>query len=365
MDRMEATNWVQTVCTDLRASQAKTLGVLVGATMLAGRISLAEIGGRLLGVTAKHGIKRVDRFVGNQRVEVSDAMAGVIRRLLKRKRRTPLVIGFDWVEVRNFHTLAACAVLKGRAVPLLWASYPEWELSKSQNNLEEGLLRLLRTLIPESLTVILLADRGFGRTELARLCQNLGFHYLIRIQPDVWIETEGFRGNLANYPVKKGMRRILRCRQYRRKNPVEQNVVVYWKKGLPSRRDECWFLMTDLGRNAPALVRLYGQRMTIEQVFRDHKNRRNGFALRDTRIQTAERFDRLLLILAITYLLLLGLGLHARRVYCPSNWCTNTRAGECSAFIIGRRMLGQIELSADQAITAVQTALTEAAPKWG
>lgn len=365
MDRMEATNWVQTVCTDLRASQAKTLGALVGATMLAGRISLAEIGRRLLGVTAKHGIKRVDRFVGNHRVEISDAMAGVIRRLLKRKRRTPLVIGFDWVEVRNFHTLAACAVLKGRAVPLLWASYPEWELSKSQNNLEEGLLRLLRTLIPHSLAVILLADRGFGRTELARLCQALDFHYLIRIQPDVWIETEGFRGNLANYPVKKGIRRVLCCRQYRRKNPVEQNVVVYWKKGLPARRDECWFLMTDLQRHAPSLVKLYGQRMTIEQVFRDHKNRRNGFALRDTRIQTAERFDRLLLILAIAYLLLLGLGLYARRVYCPSNWCTNTRVAECSAFVIGQRMLEQIELSANQAVTAIQTALTEAAPKWG
>ena len=46
---------------------------------------------------------------------------------------------------------AAC--IKGRAVPLLWASYPEWKLL-SQNSLEEGLLRLLRTLIPESVRVL-------------------------------------------------------------------------------------------------------------------------------------------------------------------------------------------------------------------
>ena len=365
MNRMEAIAWVQTVCCDLRASQAKTLAHLVSAAMLAARISLAEIGRRLTGTTAKHGIKRAWRFTDNNRFEISDAMAGVICRLLKRKRKKPLVIGFDWVEVRNFHTLAACAVMKGRAVPLLWASYPEWELAKSQNNLEEGLLRLLRTLIPEKIEVILLADRGFGRTELARTCQELCFHYVIRIQPDVWIETDAFRGNLADYPVKKGIRRLLRCRQYRRQKPVKQNVVVYWKKGLPKKRDECWFLMTDLERSAPSLVKLYAQRMTIEQVFRDHKNRRNGFALRNTQIRKAQRFDRLLLILALVYLLLMGLGLHAQRKYCSSNWCTNQRPHECSIFVIGRHMLDQLEVSPEQAITAIQRALTEAAPNWG
>jgi hypothetical protein len=337
---------------------------LVAAAMLATRAGLAEIGRRLLGVSAKHGIKRVWRFTANHRIEVSDAMQGVVRRLLKRKRRKPLVVGLDWVEVRNFHTLAACAAIRGRAVPLLWASYPEWELAKSQNNLEEGLLRLLRTMIPDSISIILLADRGFGRTELGRLCQDLGIHYVIRIRPDVWIETEQFCGNLADYPVKKGIRRLLRC-QFRRKNPVEQNVVVYWKSKLPKHRDECWFLMTDLEQSAPRLVDLYSQRMTIEQVFRDHKSRRNGFALRNILIKKATHFDRLLLILAIAYLLLLGIGAHAKKYYCPSNWCTNTRTDECSAFIIGQRMLDRIVLTPEQALHALQAALTEAAPNWG
>jgi hypothetical protein len=93
----------------------------------------------------------------------------------------------------------AAVVQKGRAVPLLWATYPEWELHKSQNNLEEGLLRLLRSLIPHDVQVVLLADRGFGRSELARTCQRLGFHYVIRIEPDVWIECPSFRGKLSDY----------------------------------------------------------------------------------------------------------------------------------------------------------------------
>jgi hypothetical protein len=70
----------------------------------------------------------------------------------------------------------AAAVMQGRAGPLLWASDPAWGLHKSQNNVEEGLLYLLTDMLPAGLKVIWLADRGLGRTELARTCQHLGFH---------------------------------------------------------------------------------------------------------------------------------------------------------------------------------------------
>jgi hypothetical protein len=105
--------------------------------------------------------------------------------------------------------------------------------------------------------------------------------------------------------------------------------------------------------------------MTIEEVFRDNKSRRNGFALRNTQITRADRFDRLLLILVLAYLLLVGLGLYAKRRYCPTHWCTNTRNSECSVFTIGRRMLDQLQLSAQQLVTEIRKATTDAAPNWG
>jgi hypothetical protein len=129
-----------------------------------------------------------------------------------------------------------------------------------------------------------------------------------------------------------------------------------WKRKLPKHRDEPWFLMTDLEWPATTLSELYGRRMTIEETFRDHKSRRNGYALRNTRIQHVEHFDRLLLILALAYLLLVGLGLHARRLYCPSNWCSNTRNSECSAFPIGRRMLDRIQVAIPQVLAELRQA---------
>jgi hypothetical protein len=226
MDRMEALAWVQSVCSDLRLSQAKTLSDLVAAAMCVGRVSLAAISRKVTGTTAvKHRIKRTWRFVANQRVVVSDAMRGVVGHLVKRyrtsqrgrrRRRSRLLIAFDWTEIRDFHTLMAAAVQRGRALPLLWATYPEWVLHKSQNNLEEGLLRLLRTMVPKHVEIVLLADRGFGRTELARTCQQLEFRYLIRIKPDVWIEHSSYRGQLLDYPVRKGMQRFLKNVSYRK-----------------------------------------------------------------------------------------------------------------------------------------------------
>jgi len=375
MSRTDTIVWVLSVCTDLRLSQAKTLADLAASAMSVARISLAGIGRSLVGpVATKHRIKRTWRFVANVRVLVSDGMAGVIRRLVKRyhklqkrgrARRPKLLIAFDWTEIRNFHTLMAAVVQKGRAVPLLWATYPEWELHKSQNNLEEGLLHLLRTLIPQDVQVVLLADRGFGRSELARTCQRLKFHYVIRIKPDVCVECPSFRGKLSHYPVRKGMQRVLTDVQYRRQDPVRQNVVIYWKVGLPKKRDEPWFLMTDLKRKAEVLTTLYGKRMTVEELFRDDKNKRNGFSLRHTQITKADRLDRLLLILALAYWLLVGIGLIGRQRYRPSRWCSSNRSNECSVFTIGRILVNDEQVAPDTAFNAVVKAVAEAAAKWG
>src|SRR5262249_19695506 len=140
-----------------------------------------------------------------------------------------------------------------------------------------------------------------------------------------------YRGVLSRYPVRKGIAHVLRQVDYRKDRRVTHNIVIRWRPGLPKRRDEPWYLMTDLDGRAEALCQLYGRRMSVEELFRDHKSRRNGFGLRDTRIRKAERFDRFVLILALAYILLVGLGLQAKLDFDPSAWCTNRRVHECSA----------------------------------
>ena len=365
MHRTDAIAWVVSVCAaSLRLSQAKTLGILVASAMRVERVSLANIGRQMLG-GVKHQIKRCWRFCANERVEAADAMRGIVKRALK-KRNKPLLVGLDWTDVRQFQTLAACVVLKGRSVPLCWASCTKhvYDGHRSRNAFEESLLLVLRSMIPAGQKVILLADRGFGRTELARFCQRHGFDYVIRIQPNVHVHCLSFTGKLLDYPVRKGICKLLRSVEYRSHHPVEQNIVVRWVRDLPPRRDECWFLMSSLSAGPARLSRLYGQRMTIEELFRDHKSKRNGWGLRDTKITRPDRLDRLLLVLAIAYLLLCGVGLIAEQTHTPGAWSASSKS-DCSVFTIGRVMLERFICSAPRAFHALLHATEEAVPKWG
>jgi hypothetical protein len=365
MSRKDAITWVVSVCTlSLRLSQAKTLAVLVASAMRVERISLANIGRAMHGMV-KHQIKRCWRFCANDRIETADAMRGVLKRVLK-KRKKKLLISFDWTDIKSFQTLMASAVFKGRSIPICWASCNRfvYDGHKSRNAFEESLLLVLRSMIPQQVKVILLADRGFGRTELARFCQKHGFSYVIRIQPKVHVNCASYKGKLIDYPVHKGVCKLLRSVAYRSHHAVMQNIVIRWVRDLPPKRDECWFLMTDLDAGPAQISKLYGQRLTIAELFRDHKNKRNGWSLRDTKITRPNRLDRLLLVLALAYLLLCGVGLISLQTGVPGDWSSSTR-NECSVFTIGRIMLDRIKTRLSPTLTALIAATEEAVPKWG
>jgi hypothetical protein len=362
MHRKDAIAWVVSVCAvSLRLSQAKTLAILVSSAMSVERISLANIGRAMEGMV-KHQIKRCWRFCANDRIETADAMRGVLARVLK-KRKKKLLISFDWTDIKSFQTLMASAVFKGRSIPICWASCKKhvYDGHRSRNAFEESLLLVLRSMIPQQIQVILLADRGFGRTELARFCQRHGFSYVIRIQPKVIVRSSSYSGKLLDYPMRKGICKLLRSVAYRSHHSVNQNIVIRWVRDLPTKRDECWFLMTDLQAGPAQLSQLYGQRMTIEELFRDHKNKRNGWSLRDTKITRPDRLDRLLLILAIAYLLLCGIGLIALQTGTPGDWASSTR-NECSVFTIGRIMLNRLKIAIANALQAVIAATEDAVP---
>ena len=178
MHRKDAIAWVVSVCSiSLRLSQAKTLSILVAAAIRVQRVSLANIG-RMMEGTVKHQIKRCWRFCANERVETADAMRGIVAQLLKKrgKKKKKLLIAVDWVDIKGFQTLVASVVLKGRSTPIGWASTTNhvYDGHRSRNAFEESLLLVLRDMIPRTIKVVILADRGFGRTALATFCQQQG-----------------------------------------------------------------------------------------------------------------------------------------------------------------------------------------------
>ena len=62
--------------------------------------------------------------------------------------------------------------------------------------------------------------------------------------------------------------------------------VIDLKRASALLSDDPFFCSLRTGQPGTAgqLCKLYGQRMTIEQLFRDDKSKRNGWSLRDTQI---------------------------------------------------------------------------------
>jgi len=362
MDRTDAIAWVISVCTGcLRKSQAKTLSVLVAGALEAARLNLAGIGRQVAGQqdsAAKHAIKRVWRFIANDRIEPVEVMPVVMNRLWRKKLkwhgrqpdRRPLLVSFDWTKVRGCFVLMAAVVVEGRALPLCWESYRDKVQGKSQNALEEAMLLRIQAALPTGVRLVILADRGFGRASLIAACQKLGLDYLIRIKGDVMVHCPGgdyYRGRLQHYPIQRGQCRSWRQADYRSDRVVSTNLIVRWAKGLAKDKDQPWYLATSLpvGRGAARkLSDLYRLRFDIEELFRDAKNEHLGWSLAKTRIARPDRLDRLILIAALAYLLLMALGLWCRLNLPPRQWASNNRRKELSCFAIARVMLTRLHL---------------------
>jgi hypothetical protein len=82
-------------------------------------------------------------------------------------------------------------------------------------------------------------------------------------------------------------------------------------------------------------------------------------------VRRPARLDRLLLILALAPVLLTGLGRVARRRHRPGEWCSSSRATECSDFTVGRRMWDRVAHPPERLFAEVVRATNLAVGNWG
>lgn len=79
----------------------------------------------------------------------------------------------------------------------------------------------------------------------------------------------------------------------------------------------------------------------------------------------ADRFDRLVLVLVLAYLLLTGLGLRALDWLGGGAWSSTDHGRPCSAVVAGRVVMGWFRLSPQAALAVLLAATIRAAPNWG
>jgi len=318
--------WITGNVEGMRLSRAKTLAAIVSAALVMRGVGVLALGRAMSGeVAAKHCIKRVWRFLRNDRVETEAVFAALFQFLRPRSGRTIILV--DWTDLYPFQQLVFSLPRDGRALPFLCITIrkgtQEEENEGAMVAAETRALELLARMCPPNLTPILIADRGFGHPRWLGDIQKRGWHFVQRLSHIHQVCVEHHMGTLKELGIRRGWR----PRDWGWGTMDEQEfgpirlVTVFDREA-----NEAWYLVSSLELESPAeIVRLYKRRMWTEAMFRDLKNRDWGLGLDHVRLSEPERHDRHFCIVALAYVLLCAFGAAAETFDIAQQLKANTR----------------------------------------
>jgi hypothetical protein len=302
-------SWLLANVEGMVRSRAKTLAAITAGAMRMQGTGVLALGRAMQGPTAaKHRIKRVDRFLANEKVEL-DAVHGAVFHQF-RPRRGPTVVLADWTDRFAFQTLVLALPCDGRAIPFYSITVKKSTDSAPQIGsmiaAEREALDTLAQICGDTIRPIIIADRGFGNTRWLGEIQNRGWHFVQRIARNHYVEVEQYVGIVRELGIRRGWKPrdhgvgTLGDKQW---GPIRL-VSVYSRDA-----NEPWYLVTNLREeNAAAIVEFYTRRMWIEAMFRDLKNRDWGLGMDKAKLTQQGRVERHFLILALAYIFLVAFG---------------------------------------------------------
>jgi hypothetical protein len=304
---------------------------LVDGLLKSQRLMLTALG-RSLGSTtsAKHRIKRVDRFLGNPRVhqDLQHWYTAMARRLLRGNRRPVILI--DWTQtIGTCNALVAGVAFCGRAIPI-YAEVHDGE--PGSRRAQHDFLRALSEILPSGTRPIIVTDAGF-KTPFFSSVRELGWDFVIRLRGRGVLRRMSTNARIrdprlpfatayatatdrardlgewtpyaaAGY-LKPLCRIVLSAKPARAEGPPRHDP--YKQRAL-----EPWLLATTIRKERPSrIVAVYRLRMQIELTFRDAKNGNCGWGLEHARSRDRQRQAVLLAIACLALAAVLLIGLHA------------------------------------------------------
>jgi hypothetical protein len=333
---------IREICKGTWKRHLVNLALLVHAAFACRRLGIASLGRAMQSrTTPKHAIKRVDRFLGNERFDHREAQEELLRAVIG--PRETVFIAVDWTKIRKWPALVAGVVKRGRAVPVLWSVMDEKALHKSFNAFENGFFAWLAKALPKGVRAIVLLDRGFKRVEMVKHLRRLKLSFVIRTGGNVHVRHPSYSGRMDALVKRRGQTVDLEDATLRPSRPVTVRVVGLWESG----QKEPWLLMTDIEECAAIVAAAYGRRFRIEETFRDEKDPRFGLALGKLKMTQPERLEKMLLIAALVHFIAMLVGGAARRRGFDRQYRANTVRTKPthSDFTLGLYFLSRLRLN--------------------
>jgi len=304
-------------------------------------VSVSAVDGRPLTLTSlalgtarttnvRHRVKCVDRLLGNPHLkdERIAAYGALAHKWLEGLPQLLIVV--DWSSLTAdmaWHWLRASVVVEGRSLTLYEEVHPRKHLTAKR--VHSRFVKRIKALLPQTLRPpIILTDAGF-RSTWFRLIEAQGWYWIGRTRNRDFVRPAGEDGtwfpakqlyaqatevaqDLGEYEAVRNdpwtcRYALVKTKPTGRKHHYPSGKVKHnsTAKKIAQCNREPWLLsyspdLSYLG--ASAIVKLYAQRMRIEQQFRDTKNLALGQGLAQSRSSGQQRLQALLLIAHIAQL---------------------------------------------------------------
>lgn len=175
----------------------------------------------------------------------------------------------------------------------------------SMTPVEEEMMGAFIDALPEPLRrrIVILADRGFAKSDLMREFSERKIHFVIRQPRNHKICLEGKWKALSEIPLGPGEELFLHDVGCIQDSPFQIQLAC---RRLPTGKandpdDDTWYLATDV-YNLPQALNWYSLRFQIEEMFRDLKSRLH---MDEHVLGTEESVAKMMLIVALAYLVVL------------------------------------------------------------
>lgn len=262
------------------------------------------------GKTKSH-YKRLDRFLMNTSFKVHKTAQSLYALIEHPTIGGMIPVVIDQTDIGGVQVITASIPYQGRALPFAITTFEYENIRYSQNKTERDLFMMVQKSIRKATSAVVIMDRGYAQYDYFSFFNKTEQMYVIRACSNVMIEYT-YRGkprriSLGRLRYTQGKAVRYSNVRYHHKHRVPVDIVVYSEKGFK----EPWFLIVPPGTEATlssaTVVKLYRSRMNIEVNFRDFKSM---LGLRGLKLKVcrAEKLARLLICIALTYILLLRLG---------------------------------------------------------
>ena len=288
--------------TPLEQRLRRVLRDFVLGTLVSGSCLLEDVAQALTPLGQKDSqYRRLQRFLANERVDLGPLQCQWTRTLIQAMRPTRLILLVDETALSDHLKSMVLGIwTPGGCVPVAWRSYHAQHYPAcGQVGVIVALLDRVLPAFPVPLPLVLLADRGIGTSsDLIRQVDQCGLELLFRVQSSSRFRyPDGRTVALADLGIPGAVWQSVGD-VFKKAGWLPLTASVAWGNGY----DLPWCLVS----TRPLDPALYRRRFDQEVSFRDLKS--DGFQWQRSHVWLPDHADRLLLVLAMTYWLVLAVG---------------------------------------------------------